>query len=199
MGRVVRTLGLMVLLVSGACSYEIAGTADDIGLAPEVLDGTPEAYGVLTFLNGPDVSIGVLDRIVAIDSRAANTILSHVRGGDLVRGTSDDQPFQSIAELDSIEFVTPATIHKILTYARATFRVPDVLVENVPLTRQQASEVLNVVNEASSEVLVDVPLEEDTIDAIVSSRPFATIEELAREEHVSGTTIERLALFVATR
>lgn len=71
---------------------------------------------ILEFLNDAATTFEILDRDVGLDSRAAGNIISHRDGPDGIRGTSDDNPFDSMAELDRVGFVGPSAIEKIRNY-----------------------------------------------------------------------------------
>jgi hypothetical protein len=82
-------------------AFVVENEADDL----EVLTADLDSTGMLTFLNGPTATFDVLDGPVGLDARAATGIVAHVRGPDGKLGTSDDDRFDSIAELDAVPWV----------------------------------------------------------------------------------------------
>src|SRR5688572_19051316 len=93
----------IVLVLAGCGGVEVAaefGDADVVASADEIRVG-----GVLAFINSEAATVEVLDFDVGLDARAARGIASHVRGRDARFGTRDDNPFDTIAELDAIAYV----------------------------------------------------------------------------------------------
>ena len=62
-------------------------------------------------------SFETLDNNISLDRRAAENIVIYRWGEDGVELTSDDENYESISELDSIKYVGPFAIGKILNYA----------------------------------------------------------------------------------
>ena len=99
--------------------------------APEPADGRDEAFfaggkgdgglsaaevaAVLTLANTADFE--ELDDGVPLDRRAAEGIWTHRVGPDGVPGTADDDPFDTLAELDAVPWVGPAALQAMLAYA----------------------------------------------------------------------------------
>lgn len=93
-------------------SFIASGKADGLGVSP----GSPEAQGVLDFVN--QASFRVLDDEVPLDKRAATHITDHRNGPDGELGTEDDNLIESLQELDDIYWVGPASLQRIVEYAR---------------------------------------------------------------------------------
>lgn len=94
------------------------GKADSNGIE----DGSPEARGVLRVAN--EASLEVLDNStrqggVGLDRRAAENIVAYRVGDDGIAGTSDDERFDTLAELDAVPYVGPVAFRKLLAYADA--------------------------------------------------------------------------------
>ncbi|MFH1216469.1 MAG: amidohydrolase family protein [Pseudomonadota bacterium] len=68
---------------------------------------------VLTFLNRQETTTDILDFNVGLDQRAAINIIKHRSGQDGVFGTSDDNLFDSLEELDQVTYVGRSAIEKI--------------------------------------------------------------------------------------
>jgi hypothetical protein len=95
------------------------GKADAFG----VVEGSPDALGVLRLVN--EASQSLLDDDVGLTSRVARNITRHRAGADEVDGTSDDDRFDTLTELDAVPRVGPAAFDRLLAYARASGYVPE--------------------------------------------------------------------------
>lgn len=73
----------------------------------------------LALVNDPAVDFPTLDDDVALDKRAAENIIAHRDGADATPGTSDDDLFDSIAELDDISYVGDKALSLLQAYAVA--------------------------------------------------------------------------------
>ena len=111
---------LALVLCAGCASVPADGEAEPVGLASAtVSEGTPAALAVLALVNDPAVDEPLLDVDVDLDQRAAANIISHRDGADGAAGTSDDDTFDSIAELDAIPYVGPSALTKLQSYAES--------------------------------------------------------------------------------
>jgi hypothetical protein len=89
------------------------GKADTGGIQ----EGTPDALGVLQVAN--TLTQAQLKSQVGLASAAATNIAAYRKGDDETAGTSDDEQFDTLRELDSIPFVGPVAFGKLLAYAQA--------------------------------------------------------------------------------
>lgn len=85
-------------------------------------EGTPAAYGMLRVVNELDHT--ALDVDVALDRRAADSIIAHRAGPDDQLGTADDRYVADIAELDGLYWLGDAQLAKIQSYAALEGYVP---------------------------------------------------------------------------
>jgi len=92
--------------------FMVGGKTDTGG----VVDGTPEAWGVLALVNEASLSDLVDD--VGLARRSAEAIDAYKHGDDELAGTADDADIGSLAELDAIPYVGPVAFRALLTYAR---------------------------------------------------------------------------------
>jgi hypothetical protein len=106
-------VGLML-----ACSPSTASDAK-VSTARIVEEGTPDAFGMLDFLNAETTTLELLDYDVRLDSRAAHGLTQRVLGPDGVWGTHDDDPFRTIEDVDDVYYVGDSALTKIRDYARA--------------------------------------------------------------------------------
>ncbi len=100
---------------------------DDFLNPAKIVEGSPEAIGVLRLVN---VANGqTLFGRVGIASRAASAIWDHRSGPDGQWRTDDDRRFETLAELDALPWVGRTTFDKLLTFARAHGYVPGAVIE----------------------------------------------------------------------
>ena len=93
--------------------------ADSVGIEP----GSQSAAGVLKFVN--ETTHGVLDDQVPLDRRAADNIIEHRNGPDGELGSSDDDLFDTLRELDDVPWVGPVSFQRIVDYARGEGYLPE--------------------------------------------------------------------------
>ncbi len=116
-----------------ACSIEDSGVEDGADEAFTSADGKADGYNL-----SEAQALGVM-RVAAnstvaelktagLSSRVATNITNYVAGKDKRRGTADDQQFDSLVELDEIEYVGPRTLEMLLAMADTNGDVdPDAL------------------------------------------------------------------------
>ncbi len=81
-------------------------------------EGSPEARGVLALVNDPSLTAAKLKTAAGITTRVSNNIVKHRNGADTNVGTADDDLYDTLAELDAIPYVGPATLNALLDAAR---------------------------------------------------------------------------------
>ncbi|MDQ3341692.1 MAG: phospholipase D-like domain-containing protein [Myxococcota bacterium] len=126
MSRFATVIGILTTLVCTvpACTTEeeVEDGADDAfpnGKADGGIDeGSPEALGVLALVNDKALSATKLKSAARVTTRVANNITKHRDGADGAPSTADDDPFDTLAELDAIPYVGPATLNALLEAAR---------------------------------------------------------------------------------
>lgn len=191
-----RLAGIVLLASMTAC----LGLADEPGqLQSSVTAGSPEAVGILRFLNGPDATFEILDVDAGLDRRAAQNIVDHVRGADGLLGTADDDPIGDLDELDGIYWVGPAAIDHLLAYVESIGGVPTVDVEGVLMTADEAALVVTVVNQATDTQLdIDAALDARAARNLVAARPLADIDAVAAVSWVGPSALEKLRVYAPT-
>jgi phosphatidylserine/phosphatidylglycerophosphate/cardiolipin synthase-like enzyme len=80
-------------------------------------EGSPEALAVLALCNDRSVDAAELDDEGRLNGTAAKNIVAHRDGADGDPDTADDDPFDSLAELDAVKFVGPVALDALLDYA----------------------------------------------------------------------------------
>jgi 5'-nucleotidase len=90
--------------------FLVDGKADGFG----VEEGTGAACGVLWLADTADLVL--LRATVGLDRRAAEALLVYRAGADGVEGTSDDERFDSLAELDGVRWIGPQSFARLLDH-----------------------------------------------------------------------------------
>jgi len=85
----------------------------------DLSEGTPAAFAVLDLVNDPLTDVVRLDVQAGLDSRAALNIIAHRDGPDERLGTTDDDLFDSIAELDAVSYVGVVALEKLAAFSIA--------------------------------------------------------------------------------
>ncbi len=81
-------------------------------------EGSPEALGVLALVNDPALTAARLKADAHVTARVAGNIVRHRDGADGQPSTADDDAFGTLAELDAVPYVGPATLAALLEAAR---------------------------------------------------------------------------------
>jgi hypothetical protein len=118
------TFSALLLSSLVACTGGDAGDAEDgeydvaTGKADLPSEGSAEARMILALVNDGGVSDAELDNDGGLSTRVAEAIVKHRDGADREFGTADDNPFDTLAELDAIPYLGPAAMSAILAYAK---------------------------------------------------------------------------------
>ncbi len=111
------------LALAGCMPGDEAGDGRDDGFPTGKADGaieegSPEARAVLALVNDRTVDFGELDDDAALNKRAARNIIDHRDGADEEPATDDDNPFETLDELDKVPYVGVKALGSLLDYAR---------------------------------------------------------------------------------
>lgn len=132
--------------------FACATSGDAIDLDEEtqtaVVEGSPQALGVLAVANTLDQA--TLDDDVGLDARAAKNIVKRRNGADALLGTSDDNRYDTIAELDAVPYVAAAAFAKLLAYAEANGYVPAAMTSDWELENPSPDETVRTATFALS-------------------------------------------------
>jgi hypothetical protein len=191
---------LFAMTLAGACIQTPAGLSTaGIDSAGRAIDGTPEAMGMLAFLNDESTTYDLLDIDVGLDRRAARSITDWRNGIDRTFGTVDDRPFKSIDTVDNRYYVGPSALGKIEAWAFDHGWVPtegdDLLGiwDGVSFTVDEAVAVVALANTAGWSYLDDdLALDARAVDSIVAARPLSSIHELAELYYVGAGALTAL-------
>ncbi len=205
-----KLFGLLAMgtLLLGGCAARVGETGPEPSATSSerqsIVEGTPDARGVLGLVNDPATTLYVLDELVPLNRRAAENLIAHRDGPDGVRGTADDDPFDDVAEVDAVPQVGPAAMASLLAYAEAHGYVPsggDLLgvFDNVAFTVDEATATLALVNSASYATLdEDVGLDKRAVDSIVAAREVESLLELEGLYFVGHSAMLKLREFPKT-
>tara|TARA_B100000029_G_scaffold383669_1_gene379099 strand:+ start:1061 stop:2281 length:1221 start_codon:yes stop_codon:yes gene_type:complete len=163
-----------------------------------VIEGSAEAIGLLDLVNDESTTFDVLDDDVPLDRRAAGNIVAHRDGGDRLWGTSDDDLFESVEELDSVRWVGTRTIQRIGEYAANAGWIPegdDLLGtwDRVQFTVNEATNTLELVNSSDyGDLDIELGLNRRAATSIVNAQPVVSIAQLAGLYYVGRSALETL-------
>ncbi|GEM_PF-2478171 len=172
-------------LLACAPGLDVTVDGDHLASTKSMTEGSPDAIALLAFVNDPATTYAMLDDDVPLDRRAAGNMIHHRDGADGVAGTSDDDLFDSIAELDAIKWVGTSALDKLSTFAQANGYGLDDHDElgtwdGVTFTVAEAAATVAFVNDASETMLDDeVPLNRRAVDSILDARPVSSVAELS--------------------
>jgi len=161
-------------------------------------EGTPEGVGLVEFINDEDTTFEVLDITVGLDRRAAGNLVAHRDGGDRAWGTTDDDIYNTVDEIDAVRFVGPRTIDRMIGFAAKAGWVPgaeDILgiYDGVSFTVDQAAATLELANSLTLDELdYDLGLHARAAESIALAQPIATIDELSRLYYVGRSALTEL-------
>jgi hypothetical protein len=217
----INRMSLMTILASfvafgTACSQEggdsgpdelrgdVAGDLTELDPARSSWEGTPEGVGLVEFLNDEATTFELLDITVALDRRGAGNLIAHRDGGDRLWGTTDDDVYNTVDEIDAVRYVGPASIDRMVAHAAKVGWVPgaeDILgvYDGVSFTVDQAAATLALANALSQDELDDAyRLHARAAESIAIAQPIATIDELSRLYYVGRSALSRLKDAAAT-
>lgn len=119
---VLRSLALtsLVLAVAGStgCGTAADTSAESSDAVEGLAEGSAAALATIAMVNDPNVTADWLKQ-GKIDKRASANLIARRDGADAAVRTSDDQLFRSVADLDGISQVGPATLRKLRDLAKA--------------------------------------------------------------------------------
>jgi hypothetical protein len=162
------------------------------------VDGTPQAVGMLRFLNDASTTLDVLDDDASLHATAAKNLIAHRDGPDGEPGTGDDDRYDDIGEVLGVQQVGPVRASQIADYAAQEGWVPEGdellgVYDEVPFTVNEAEAVLAFVNAATFEELDDeVELDRRAAESISDAAPVATVLALSELYYVGGSALGKL-------
>lgn len=190
---------ILIGICSTGCEFidenEVEWADDEAGFSQQtlILEGSPDAVGILGFLNAPTTTFDVLDIDCRLNVRSARGLVHHRNGPDGEYGTWDDNPFGSIAEVDAVKWVGDGAFSRLLTFADQLGWVPREgellgIYDGVPFTVDEAVVVLDLVNTVS-DVTLDVFVNRRAVNSIVAARPLDSVEQLAGLRYVGTAAL----------
>lgn len=189
---------------SGGDDLRFADDLVELDPARSSWEGTPEGVGLVDFINDEGTTFEVLDITVGLDRRAAGNLIAHRDGGDRAWGTTDDDIYNDVDEIDAVRFVGPRTIDRMIGYAAKAGWVPgaeDILgiYDGVSFTVDQADATLALANSLTLDELDhDLGLHARAAESIALAQPIATIDELSRLYYVGRSALTELKAVAAS-
>jgi hypothetical protein len=199
---VVAQLSLGVLLVT-ACQpvpalTDMASDLDTSAPLSDIIDGTTEARVVLDFLNHPATTRIKLDVDVALDARAADSIIAWRAAHDGVLLTSDDRTFKTVQQVLDLPQVGQVSLQRVADYALEHAWTPGSdehygTCEGVRFTLDEAERTLAFANTAPAHQLDhEAGLDARAVQTILEARPLPDLETLADLPFVGPDAMRRL-------
>jgi DNA uptake protein ComE-like DNA-binding protein len=181
------------------CAHGRARSLEPSLITPaQLVEGSAVAIGLLDFMNDHGHDGALLDHDIGLDRRASEAIVAHRLGPDARQGTDDDGIFSTLAELDAVSWVGPASMQKLAGYADALGYMQQQqrtvgCFEGVTFTFDKAERTLLLVNTMSAHGLDhQVKLDRRAVDSIVAARPIRSIAELSELYWVGPSALARL-------
>jgi hypothetical protein len=165
-------------LCATACAAKPAETDPDALSLSLVEPGSPEARGIVSFVNDPSTTHELLDVEVGLDVRAA-------------RGLIDGRPFTTLDEVDAVPWVGRVALEKLLAWAESGG-----FVSAGGEARERA--ILGLVNHADTTFALldqDVGLDRRAAENIMAARPFANLAQLDAVAWVGPAALDALAAY----
>lgn len=195
----VSTLAFVIAVMGLAgCADPQSDPGDVEASASALSEGSPEAIGLLAFLNAPATTVTVLDVDAALDARAAKGLIAHRDGVDRKGGTADDNRFDTIAEVDGVAYVGTSALEALLAYARKHGFVPagaETLgtYDSVLFTVAEGTATLALANTATSDHLdKDLRLDSRAVKSILKARPIPSVLALSKLAYVGTAALKTL-------
>jgi hypothetical protein len=170
------------------------GTDESFATQSPFAEGTREARAVVAFVNDPATDSERLKAAGVTQTATANRVLARRNGKDGTPGTADDLPFDTLASVDAVKGVGPATLRSLSTFAVARgFGNERGFYAGVYLTERQADRVLELVNVASIDELdAETSVDSRALDNIEAARPILSLAELTGISRVKATALRLL-------
>jgi len=189
---------LLTFAALTACSPSAADFTGSDATSMRVDENSLEALGLLSFLNDASTDVAVLDFDVPLNKRAAEALIAHRDGADGVFGTSDDDLFGSVAEVDATYYVGTSALAALDAYVDATGWIPSSeehlgIYEGVDFTVEEAQITIDFVNDAAYDTLdIDAELDRRAVDSIMAARPVPSLIDLVDLYYVGGSAVDKL-------
>ena len=162
-------------------------------------EGSPEALGMLAFLNDAGTTYELLDNEVGLDRRAAESIIAHRNGPDGELGWLQDRLFETVAEVDDCYYVGTTALNLIEQWALdhdwVALNDDDVLGiwDGVSFTVAEAEATLELANTAGAGFMDDdLGLDSRAVNSIVDARPIASVKDLSELYYVGKSALTSL-------
>ena len=163
-----------------------------------ILEATPEAIGLLAFLNDPSTTMEVLDQQVPLNQRTALNLIGRRNGSDQIAGTTDDNLFETVAEVGAVAWVGSSAMARLFAYTldEGWVKLTDEVVgvwDDVTFTTTEMRRTLDFANKATYGCLDrELALDRRTASNIVAARPFETFGALVSVSYVGTSSLRKL-------
>jgi phosphatidylserine/phosphatidylglycerophosphate/cardiolipin synthase-like enzyme len=176
----------LMVVVPGCMEADVEDGVDDAfpsGKADGGIDeGSPEAVGVLRLVNDKTETAATLKSGAHITARVAGNIVKHRDGA--TSSASDDDRFDTLAELDAIPYVGPATLNalveraKELGYVGGGVTTMEVMFSPLPAAQSHNARIAQLIRTA-----------QHTLDIAIYSYSDAGIAAALKDRAAAGVDI----------
>jgi hypothetical protein len=198
------TLSFSLLFILGGCTEPSGVVTFESGdgyvheADSVILLGHDVGRGVLLMVNDPLTDVWFLSSECLVAVGAAERIVSHRQGPDAVDGSVDDDPFDSLAELDNVGLVGEQTLLLLAEAAERLGLIPVLELEGVLFTEDEIANTLALINDASLQVLdEEAALDIRAAQSLVYGRPFDSLVEVADRPYVGPSALAALKWFAS--
>ncbi len=178
------SLGMMILCLPGVA----AGQASDAEL--------------LAFVNHCTTTSAVLEVDVGLPAQAANSIAEHRDGQDALCDTPDDDPFETVLELENVPFVGLDDLEALRAHA-ATWQPPDpdadllAFVNHCTTTSTVLDDDVGLTSRAAGNIVAHRD-GTDSICGTADDDPFDNVTELDNVPYVGASALAALRTYAQT-
>ncbi len=186
---------ILNLLSTGlGCAAMSEGDHESIGATNgDVAIGAAQQTAMLELLSFCATDLAFLDDTVALNARAAKRIVAYRNGPDGVYPSGDDNPIESLEELDAIKYVGEAALTTLRDYVIANPPPASELVEGVQLNGEQVLAVLWGVGQATvTELDKTVELNSKAAANLVAGAPYANVAAIGAVAYVGPSALSTL-------
>ncbi len=180
------------ILSAFGCAMPSAEGPSLPGSTPPVSIAQPseDEIRALDFLNDPATDLRTLDHEVGVNRRGARNLIAHRNGPDGIYPSYDDDPFQTLEEIERVRYVGPVSVQMILDFARDRMVDPGVMVEGILFSSEDEAAVLwGLARVTVDQLTYELGIATHAAEGIVGSGPYESIVDVAAIEYVGQATL----------
>ena len=197
-----RSAAQSVLLIVGlsGCIFDgpmtEASQEFDVWIEEELAVSHSTGEGILRLVNDPTVDSYYLEVEGGISAVAAENVVAHRQGADGLDGTSDDDPFDNLFELDGVRYVDTLTLISLGELAQDLDLIPALILEGVPFSHDEQNRTLLFANFATfHELDAGASLDVRAVEGLVHGRPYEELLEVAERPFIGPSSLQSMRDF----